>query len=149
MAASLENAPVLHLPARLSEVRRMHAWLERKLHGRGLSSDEIFAIELCLEEAITNVAIHSAQGRDDVTVEVELEFAGGTAIMTVTDNGRPFDPLTVEPRPVSRNLEEAEVGGRGIQLIRAFAQELRYDRCGDLNRFTMIAQLGGPQPAYS
>ena len=127
----------------------MHAWLERKLSGRGLTSDEVFAIELCLEEAITNVAIHAARGRDDVTVEVELEFADGAAVMTVRDNGRPFDPLAVEPRPASRNLEKAEVGGRGIQLIRAFAQDLRYDRCDDRNRFTMIARLGGPQPAYS
>jgi anti-sigma regulatory factor (Ser/Thr protein kinase) len=149
MASSIENAPVLHLPARLSEIRRLRSWLERRLSGRHLSSDEVFAIELCLEEAITNVATHSAQGRDDVRVDIELEFAEGAAVMTVTDNGRPFDPLAVEPPPRSTSLEEAEVGGRGIQLIRAFAQELRYDRRGDLNRFTMVARLGGAQPAYS
>ena len=142
MAASLENAPVLRLPARLSEVRNMHAWLERKLSGRGLTSDEVFAIELCLEEAITNVALHSAQGRDDVTVEIELDFADGSAVMTVSDNGRPFDPLSVESKRPCCSLEEAEVGGRGIQLIRAFAQELRYARRGGRNRFTMVARVG-------
>lgn len=120
----------------------MHAWLERKLSGRELTGDQAFAIELCLEEAITNVAIHSAQGRDDVTVEVELEFVEGAAVMTVTDNGQPFDPLSVEAKAACCNLEEAEVGGRGIQLIRAFARELRYARCGNLNRFTIIACLG-------
>lgn len=143
MATSIgPETHVLKVPARLCEVRRVQAWLERALSGRDLASDEVFAIELCLEEAVTNVAMHAARARDDVTVGIELAFADGCAVVTVTDDGGPFDPLSTSPKPPSASLEDAEPGGRGLQLLRAFASELCYARRGNLNHLTMTARLG-------
>jgi anti-sigma regulatory factor (Ser/Thr protein kinase) len=55
----------------------------------------------------------------------------------VTDEGRPFNILEAEPRALPGLSEDSVLGGHGIRLIRRFADEIRYDRSGGMNRLTL------------
>lgn len=66
------------------------------------------------QEALANIARHSGATR----VEMELEAKDGTIVLTIRDDGRGFDPLTVASAPAS--IES----GIGLRSIREEAADL-------------------------
>ena len=62
---------------------------------------------------------------------------GNYIVMTIEDNGSPFDPTKFVARPRARSLEEASVGGLGISLMRHFARHIEYGRSGGRNHLRL------------
>jgi anti-sigma regulatory factor (Ser/Thr protein kinase) len=56
----------------------------------------------------------------------------------VEDDGKPFDPLSVQtPRPRS----ETEVGGVGLHFVKSLMDQLDYSRRDGINRLRLIKKL--------
>ena len=72
---------------------------------------------------------------------------GVNVVLTVDDDGGPFDPTAVPPPDPPDNLDEAPVGGFGIQLMRAFSSNIEYQRTSGRNqlRLTFVDALGAPK----
>ena len=56
----------------------------------------------------------------------------------VTDDGRPFNPLSYEPPPAPKDLQSAKIGGLGIRMMRGFADQIAYERSGPINRLAVV-----------
>jgi len=52
-----------------------------------------------------------------------------------------FDPLSVKPPPMALSIEELQVGGQGIHLLRSFSDACAYARCDDRNRVELVFNL--------
>src|SRR5262245_9482099 len=113
----------------------MH-WVERLAADMKLSSDTSFALQLCLEEAVTNIVSHAFEKETTHDVRVALWRDETTLHAEVTDDGRPFNPLAHEPQETAVDLGSAQIGGLGIKLMRGFAQQLAYQRSGSINQLT-------------
>ena len=70
-------------------------------------------------------------------VEARLELKDGALRITLLDDGIPFDPLSAEQPDVHAPLDERDVGGLGIFLVRELMDEVVYQRQGDRNRLTL------------
>ena len=112
------------------------AWA-RELAGRlGLSEDRIAALDTCITELVSNVVDHSYREHPG---EIRLELDLGppeAAILTVIDEGPEFDPLSVPPPVIPASLDDAQVGGLGIHLVRSYADACEYKRHQGRNVFT-------------
>ncbi|HWO99352.1 MAG TPA: ATP-binding protein [Methylococcus sp.] len=102
-----------------------------------LSQALILQLQLVLEELVTNAIKYGYPGRDTGQIEVRLTIDPCTARLRITDDGAPFDPLAATPPDFARGLEEREIGGLGIHLIRKMMDTVRYERCGDKNIVTV------------
>jgi anti-sigma regulatory factor (Ser/Thr protein kinase) len=120
----------------LSEIARIPAWVEKLAIHPPINESVQFAINLCLEEAISNVIRHGyVSGETDS--QVMLEFAEpreGYLVFTIEDGGTPFNPLMAPETPLLDEQGEISIGGRGIQLMRGFADTLEYERTATVNR---------------
>jgi serine/threonine-protein kinase RsbW len=123
----------LELRGDLSELRRMAEWIKARAP-EALSADAWFAVQLCLEEAVTNIIMY---GDDRLEIAIELERDGGTLVARVEDTGREFDPTQFPLRSVTESLEEAKVGDCGIHLMRCFASGMHHERREGRNRLTL------------
>ena len=129
------DARRLVLRNNLAELDRLAGWIEGWAQ-QDLSPDLSFAVQLCLEEAVANIIMHSvANGRLEIAVEVERKDQ--TLVARIEDNGSAFDPTQVPPPPVPASLDEAKVGDIGIHLMRSFASGIHYERRDGTNRLTM------------
>ena len=117
------------------DVPRVHAWVQQAADTIGLDESVVFALQLCLEEAVSNIARHS-EG-PDLPVNLCLHAAPGRLTLRVEDPGRPFDPTQIAAPPVPQTLEEAEIGGLGIHLIRQFSSGQAYERVDGVNRLAL------------
>jgi anti-sigma regulatory factor (Ser/Thr protein kinase) len=92
---------------------------------------------LALDELITNILSHGLVGRDDGVISLTVEHKDGALHAELADNGPQFDPLTAEINAPSGSVEERQIGGLGIALIRTVMDRLDYRREGGFNRLKM------------
>jgi anti-sigma regulatory factor (Ser/Thr protein kinase) len=62
-------------------------------------------------------------------------------ILTFTDDGLPFNPLTLPEPRIHVPIEERGIGGLGIHLLRKIADDLHYSRTDGKNRLTLRKSL--------
>ena len=93
--------------------------------------------QLVLEEIITNILKYVYEDDAEHTIDVSLRLDQQFLTMKITDDGRPFDPIQC-PDPVHKeSIEDCEVGGLGVYLIKRFAHSLHYSRSGLQNNITI------------
>ena len=71
-----------------------------------------------------------------------MEVADRRFLLTIIDDGIPFNPLTPETPDTNTPIEERELGGLGIHLVRTLADEATYQRQADKNVLTLVKQFG-------
>jgi anti-sigma regulatory factor (Ser/Thr protein kinase) len=120
----------------LAELERLAGWIEGWAQ-QELSPDLSFAVQLCLEEAVVNIIMHSVTKDRRLEIAVEVERKDQMLVARIEDNGMAFDPTQVPPPPVPASLDEAKVGDIGIHLMRSFASGIHYERRDGTNRLTM------------
>jgi anti-sigma regulatory factor (Ser/Thr protein kinase) len=84
-------------------------------------------LEVVLEELISNVIRH---GFDDAAIHAMLLRVGArphAIVITLEDDGRPFNPFEVAEPPAFESLETARIGGLGIPVVRRFSTATRYE----------------------
>jgi anti-sigma regulatory factor (Ser/Thr protein kinase) len=137
---SLEPSSQLALRAESSELDRLHSWIEALCQLHQLPARLSFQLDLCLTELVTNVISYGYPGAQPPEHAVAVHFVRSPAevIVEIVDRGVEFDPVGYVPTSRPRTLEEAEVGGRGLLLVRQFAGQLRYRREAGCNRLVLI-----------
>jgi anti-sigma regulatory factor (Ser/Thr protein kinase) len=98
----------------------------------GLSGTGILKLRLVAEEAVTNVCNYAYPDRAG-TLEIRVAGSAGHLTVTISDEGKPFNPVELAQPDVSLGIEERPVGGLGVFLIRKFVDEIAYERVGNKN----------------
>ncbi len=101
-----------------------------------------YAVRLAFEELITNTIKYGYDNQQRHTIEVVLDLAV-PAVMTVTDDGRPFNPETDAPAPtLDGAVEDRPIGGLGLHMIREMGMKLDYCREHDHNILRVVFPEG-------
>lgn len=137
MTGSAKVTRSIAITADLSQLECLASWADEFGQSAQLSPDLVFAIQLCVEEAVANVVMHSGAAEARQDLRVELIQLGGEVLAIVEDSGRSFDPTTAPARRKPDSLEDAAIGEFGIQLMRSFTEEMRYERRNGRNRLTL------------
>ncbi len=134
----------LSIPARLSEVHELAARVEEFGDTHGLPDPKVYVINLVLDELITNVVMHGFGGVREPEIRITLRMAAGALVLSVEDNGQPFDPTRDSEPDVSSPLPSRPIGGLGLHLVKNFADRLSYEFAGGWNRVTLEHDLAPP-----
>ena len=97
---------------------------------------------LVFEEIVTNIIRYAFE--DALEHRIEVDAALGDAEMTLTfeDDGRAFDPRSAPLPERQSSLAKAQIGGRGLLLVRKAARRIDYDRTRNgRNRLTVALPL--------
>lgn len=119
----------------------MLSYLRDKLKEFGFSDIELLKCEIALEEVLVNIINYAYKGE---VGDIDLNYAKENEylIIRVKDTGIPFNPLEhTKKYDTSASLEEREVGGLGIIMMKEFMDEIQYERKGDTNILTLKKRL--------
>jgi serine/threonine-protein kinase RsbW len=109
---------------------------------QGLSANVVNALNVVLDEAVSNAINHGYDAGVRGEIAVRLRRAGDGVLLEVEDDGRPFDPLQTPPPDLTLPLEQRPIGGLGVHLIRNLMDEVSYARVGGRNVLKMVKHLG-------
>lgn len=137
--------------AEMNELARVGDWANQVAERLDLPQSILFALQLCFEEAVSNIVRHGFQDGEDVAspnkdVRLVIVREADAVIATIEDHGVAFDPREVAAPVAPTSIEEASIGGLGIHLMRHFAQGLAYERMDGTNRLTLRFDLVKPDP---
>ena len=132
------DARALTLNSSFSEMARIVPWIEDVASRYALPERTRFAMDLCLEEAISNIIRYGYAGEPGHAIVVRnLANRDGFLTLVIEDAAPPFNPLAVRDLRMPRSLEQMSEGGLGIPLLKHFADAVEYERSPTGNRLIM------------
>jgi PAS domain S-box-containing protein len=96
------------------------------------------SMSIVLDEMLNNIISYAYQGAVDNEIEVNFELSGKRLVTTIKDSGVPFNPFARETPDVSQSIEEREIGGLGIHMVRSLMDEFSYHRQINKNVITLV-----------
>jgi len=129
----------------LAELVRLREWIGRLSRDLNLDRDQVFALELTLEEIVTNVMKYAYGPGVEQPIRIGSRVQAGKLIIEVEDSGAEFNPLEVDQPSPDLGLEERKAGGLGIHFIRRLMDELAYERRQGRNVFTVAKKLASEE----
>jgi anti-sigma regulatory factor (Ser/Thr protein kinase) len=96
----------------------------------GFNESGIYAIQLAADEACSNIIEHAYGNDESGLLECSYNFDGDFLTLTFKDYGCFFDPTTVPDPDLTSSLEERQIGGLGMFLIRNLMDDVQYESQG-------------------
>lgn len=123
----------------VEEAEAVRAFVRAELEAGGMMQKSIRQLDLAIDELFGNIALHSDGG--DGTAEISVSIEDGTAVITLTDSGAPFDPTTIKEPDLTASADERPIGGLGIFLARRLTDRMTYERAGEKNILRLYKDL--------
>jgi anti-sigma regulatory factor (Ser/Thr protein kinase) len=120
-----------------SELSRLHAIVAAFARENQITEKALAAMELALEEHVTNIIHYAYPDKDPHWIRVWLHSAPPWLEALVEDDGKAFDPLTHPAVDTTIALEHKPVGGLGIHMMRRSTDEMTYRREAGKNVLTL------------
>jgi len=115
--------------------------VDRFLAGSDLPPRAVYAVNLALEEILTNTIKYGYNDDAEHQIQVTIQVDGDQAVLTCVDDGRHFDPLQAPEPDLDSPLEERKVGGVGLHLTTAMMDAIEYTRQDGKN--VLVMRVGG------
>lgn len=99
----------------------------------GVPSDKLFSIQLIIEEIVTNIIKYGKGESSNDFIEIELKVEADEINLTIYDSTAAFNPLEKETANTELSVEERNIGGLGLFLVRKRVKSIRYGNKNGLN----------------
>ncbi len=94
-------------------------------------------LDLAIDEVVANICNY-AYMKPPGEILVRVKGTEGKFEVSFIDKGIPFDPLSLDDPDIASELNDREIGGLGIFLIRRVMDEVHYKREGDKNILILV-----------
>jgi anti-sigma regulatory factor (Ser/Thr protein kinase) len=118
----------------VAEHKRAQSALQDFCSAGGLNEACGRDLRLLVEEMFINVVSYAYPEVKLGVIDLSFERHGNSVVITIEDDGKPFDPLARPEADLSVKFHEREVGGHGVVLIRALSEHVDYDYAEQRNR---------------
>jgi anti-sigma regulatory factor (Ser/Thr protein kinase) len=114
----------------LERVRDLVSKLERAC---ALPEKTMFDINVVLDELLSNI-IHYGYA-DDAPHEISVTLSADNTVVEISikDDGKAFDPLTMPEPDLTLPLAERPIGGLGLHFVRQLMDVVKYKRENNSN----------------
>jgi sigma-B regulation protein RsbU (phosphoserine phosphatase) len=122
--------------AKLEELERVQLWVEGVLEKGEYPAKVRNQIEVSVEELFVNIASYAYSGKaGEVSISAGLD--GRIFVMRFEDSGAAFNPLEHEAPDTKTGIEDRQIGGLGIHIVRKWMDEIVYKRDNGRNILTL------------
>ena len=125
----------------IQQIPQLAEFVETIADEAGIDQSLAMSLNLALEEAVSNVILYAYPEGSDGLVDIEAIIRKDRLDFCITDSGKPFDPTKKEDADITLGVEERQIGGLGIYLVRNIMDSLSYERKDDKNILSMTKKL--------
>ncbi|MDR2068305.1 MAG: ATP-binding protein [Spirochaetaceae bacterium] len=125
------------LPAALSHLDQLLAWIETALEDYACPIKTSQQLTMVTEEAFVNIANYAYPGKTGEMI-LRTGRAGKALALQFEDGGIPFNPLEWPNPKTKGTIEERNIGGLGIYLVKTMTDHVTYQRLNGKNLLTIF-----------
>ncbi len=104
-----------------------------------------FKFNVAFDELLNNTISYAYQDDQEHEIVVHVDYSGDRLVVRIEDDGIPYNPFSREAPDTSLSLEEREVGGLGVHLVRNLMEDVAYQRKTDKNVLTLVHHIKGDE----
>jgi serine/threonine-protein kinase RsbW len=112
----------------LDAVARCTEFAAARAQEAGFSPARVHEIELVVEEVVANICRYSYGGQPGSVEVCCRRIDGPQMVFEFIDYGRPCDVLALPSPDLAVDLEQREVGGLGMPMLRVLVDQANYRR---------------------
>lgn len=134
----------LKLPIDTANLEIVREFVARIARNLGFTNEEVYRIELAVDEASTNVIKHAYKGdeRNRKYIHIDVTTYENRIEINVIDQGKGFDPSKIKTPEMKAYLKKMKRGGLGLYLIKTLMDKVDYHiKPGVKNRVKMIKYI--------
>ncbi len=113
--------------ALIEKIPEVTAFVDKALEAHECGMKAQMQMDIAVDEIFGNIANYAyPESVGQATVEIEINPETREALLTFTDHGIPFDPLAKPDPDVTLSLEDREIGGLGIFMVKKSMDDMQY-----------------------
>jgi serine/threonine-protein kinase RsbW len=132
------NQKTLSLTSSYEALEQLEPFVHELQQWASFSNEDQNRILLALSEAVNNAIVHGNNLQEDKTVTVTASLQDQQLDISVTDEGKGFDPEKIPDPLKEENL--LNEGGRGVYLMKQYADNVTFTQNG--SKVTMNFKIG-------
>jgi serine/threonine-protein kinase RsbW len=136
-----EGSIIIQVAADVKEIERLNKLVRQFGELHDVPSRTLYAVNLALDELVTNVILYGFKEAAGQTVSVQISTADSELVAAVVDDGQEFNPLEAPAPDLNAPLEDRKLGGLGIHLVRSLMDHVSYERTGSQNVLTIRKRI--------
>lgn len=114
-------------PGKLESLNEICDFVTTSALQAGLDDTQVYAVQLAVDEAATNIIEHAYSGESRGDLECTCNALNNGLKVILHDHGKPFDPEDVPEPVVDVPLEQLKPRGLGIFLMRKMMDEVWFE----------------------
>ncbi len=132
----------LTLKNKFDELNKLSVWINNDISTLfKISERTVFKVDLILAELIANIISYAYPSQCESEIVIKCHYFQDNIRIDIEDSGIPFNPLITPDVVLPQSLEEADIGGLGIHLIRHYMDEGTYQRKDNKNIFSVRLKI--------
>ena len=128
----------------LESVNKAEEMADQAASQAGFDDDTRGAISMSVREGMINAVLHGNAYDPAKRVNLSFEQTGTELVIVITDEGKGLDPAGIPDPLAPENL--LKQSGRGIFLMRAFMDDVRFRKLNTGTEITLIKRIPGSEP---
>ena len=118
----------LTVEAKIENIEAVTDFVNEQLEALDCPMKAQMQIDIAIDELFGNIA-HYAYNPEigQATVRVEVIEEPLSVVITFIDNGVPYDPLAKADPDTTLSVEEREIGGLGIYMVKKSMDDITYE----------------------
>jgi len=119
--------PSKNFPGSFSSLEKISDFITENAESCGLDENAIYAVQLAVDEACSNIIEHAYGGEGKGDIECTCNILDDGLEVVLKDKGKSFIPEDVQEVKVGVPLEELGSRGAGIFLINKLMDEVNFE----------------------
>ena len=142
-APGKQDAEMLHMVAAtdLSEIERINTEFGTFADKNGLAAGVSQKVSIVFDDLLNNIISYGFSDDEDHQIDIDVTYTPGRLVIAITDDGMPFNPFDHVGPDTSLSIEERDIGGLGVLLIKELMDEYQYQRHSNSNVVTLTLFL--------
>ena len=130
----MKNAEVkLTVKNRIEDLLRVNSIFESFATQHDIGGKLRYHLLVSIEEILTNIIKYGFDEQGVHPIHITFRNDSGAIEMEFEDRGREFNPLEVGEPDLDSPIEDRQLGGLGIHLVKNMVDVAQYRRVGDRN----------------
>ncbi len=125
----------------IAQVPLLSEFVETTCEAVGFDPATTMSINLAIEEAVVNVMSYAYPSGTKGLINIDAIANQARLKFIISDNGVPFDPTVVAEADTTLSVEERNIGGLGIFLVRQIMDSVNYERIAGFNVLTLRKKI--------
>lgn len=111
---------------------------KRILEKQNAPAEVITQMQFCMDEMFANIAKYAYPDKNGIVIVSADTGQQGEIVFVLEDEGIPYNPLEHKQPDITKPLEERQIGGLGIFLVRNTVDQMHYCYENGKNKLSLV-----------